>query len=71
MYRDKNRTNFFNQYDSNRMTNQNPRSEKNLIEGVDWSKNTVRSNSRVFNPYGSTGDPLNYDASEKSLPVTG
>ncbi len=65
MYRDKNRTNFFNQYDFRPYDESKPAgSEKNLIEGVDWSKYS-EIKFQVFNPYGSTGDPLNYDASEK------
>lgn len=65
LYRDKKRTNFFNQYDFRPFDESKPAgSEKNLIEGVDFTKFSEIKFS-VFNPYGSTGDPLNYDASEK------
>ena len=64
MYRDKQRSNFFNNYlfvphdeDKTSMNN-------NLIKGVDWNDySEIRF--RVHNPHGSTGNQLNYDASEK------
>ncbi|MFT3826774.1 MAG: TonB-dependent receptor [Chitinophagaceae bacterium] len=65
MYRDKQRTNFFNEYSFRPYDDSKPAgSEKNLIEGVDWNKYS-EIKFTVFNPYGSTGDPLNYNASEK------
>jgi TonB-dependent receptor len=65
MYRDKQRTNFFTEYDFRPYDESKPAgSEKNLIEGVDW-KNYSDIKFMVFNPLGSTGDPLNYNASEK------
>lgn len=65
MYRDKERTSFYNQYgfapfDPDKPTGQ----QNNLIKGTDW--NTFDEiKLRINNPHGSTGDPLNYDASEK------
>jgi len=62
MYRDKQRSNFFNEYTLipyNPVTGNN-----NLIKGVDWN-NYTEIPFDVKNPYGSIGDALNYDASEK------
>lgn len=65
MYRDKQRTNFFNGYDFRPYDESKPAgSQSNLIEGKDW-QNYSDIKFMVFNPLGSTGDPLNYDASEK------
>jgi len=65
MYRDKQRTNFFNAYDLRPYDESKPAgSERNLIEGVDWNRYS-EIKFAVFNPSGSTGDPLNYNASEK------
>lgn len=65
LYRDKQRTNFFNQYDFRPLDESKPEgSQNNLIKGVDW--NTYPEiKFMVYNPYGSLGNPLNYDASEK------
>jgi Outer membrane receptor proteins, mostly Fe transport len=65
MYRDKQRTNFFNQYDFRPYDESKPEGmQNNLIKGVDWnSYDEIRF--MVFTPYGSVGNPLNYDASEK------
>jgi TonB-dependent receptor len=65
LYRDKQRVNFFNQYDFRPYDETKPEEiRNNLIQGVDW--NTYPEiKFTVFNPYGSTGNPLNYDASEK------
>ena len=65
MYRDKVRTNFFNEYQFRPLDPTKPeQTQKNLIEGVDWNQYSDISFT-VFNPYGSTGDPLNYNATEK------
>ncbi len=65
MHRDKQRTNFFNEYQFRPYDESKPPgSQSNLIEGVDWNKYS-EIKFMVFNPSGSTGDPLNYDASEK------
>jgi TonB-dependent receptor len=62
VYRDKRRNNFFDDYTLdpyNSSTGSN-----NLIKGTDWNNYTQITYS-VYNPSGSTGDPLNYKASEK------
>lgn len=65
MYRDKQRSNFFNEYQFRPLDESKPAGEQtNLIEGADWN-NYSDIKFTVFNPFGSTGDPLNYDASEK------
>lgn len=65
LYRDKQRTNFFNEYQFRPYDESKPAgSQTNLIEGQDWTKYS-QIQFMVFNPSGSTGDPLNYDASEK------
>lgn len=65
MYRDKQRTNYFNEYDFRPFDESKPVGQQNnLIEGVDWKKYSEIS-FMVYNPLGSTGDPLNYDASEQ------
>ena len=65
MYRDKQRTNFFNEYQFRPLDPSKPEGQqKNLVEGTDWNTYSEISFA-VFNPTGSTGDPLNYDASEK------
>ena len=65
MMRDKERTNYFNQYDFRPYDETKPAGQQNnLIEGVDWKKYSEIS-FMVYNPLGSTGDPLNYDASER------
>ena len=64
MYRDKERTSFFNEYVFMAHDPDKTEGQNNLIKGVDW--NTFDEiKLRIHNPNGSTGDPLNYDASEK------
>ena len=64
LYRDKQRANFFNEYDLRPFDDSKPVGQKNnLIKGVDW-KDYSEIKYTVYNPYGSTGDPLNYNASE-------
>ena len=64
LYRDKQRANFFNEYDLRPFDDSKPLGQKNnLIKGVDW-KDYSEIKYTVYNPYGSTGDPLNYNASE-------
>ena len=64
LYRDKQRANFFNEYDLRPFDDSKPVGQKNnLIKGVDW-KDYSEIKFTVYNPYGSTGDPLNYNASE-------
>lgn len=61
LYRSKNRNSFFNEYT---LTPYDPATESNnLIKGVNWNDYT-QIKFIVKNPYGSVGDPLNYDASE-------
>jgi TonB-dependent receptor len=65
LYRDKQRANFFNQYDFRPYDETKPEeSRNNLIKGQDWNS-YPEIKFMVFNPYGSIGNPLNYDASEK------
>lgn len=65
MYRDKQRTNFYNEYQFRPLDESKPAGQQtNLIQGQDWNSYSQIKFS-VFNPSGSTGDPLNYDASEK------
>ncbi|OQP44502.1 hypothetical protein A4H97_08995 [Niastella yeongjuensis] len=65
MYRDKQRANFFNQYDFRPLDESKPVGQQNnLIEGTDWTKfSDIKF--MVFTPNGSVGNPLNYDAAEK------
>lgn len=65
VYREKERTSFFNEYNFMPFDPDKPDGQQNnLIKGVDW--NTFDEiKLRIYNPHGSTGDPLNYDASEK------
>lgn len=64
MYRNKERTNFFNQYDFRPYDESKPAgSQNNLIQGVDWEKYSDIK-FMVYNPYGAVGNPLNYDATE-------
>ena len=65
LYRDKQRSNFFNQYDFRPYDESKPEGARaNLIKGVDWSDySEIRF--MLFTPYGAVGNPLNYDASEK------
>lgn len=65
LYRQKKRDNFFNQYDFRPFDESKPAgSQNNLIKGVDWNSYSDIKFT-VFTPYGSVGNPLNYDASEK------
>ncbi|MXV16561.1 TonB-dependent receptor [Hufsiella ginkgonis] len=65
MYRDKQRTNFFNEYQFRPLDDSKPAgTQTNLIEGTDWNSYSGIKFT-VFNPFGSPGDPLNYGASEK------
>lgn len=65
LYRDKQRVNFFNQYDFRPYDESKPEGMRNnLIRGVDWDDYGGIS-FMVFTPYGAVGNPLNYDASEK------
>jgi TonB-dependent receptor len=65
LYRSKQRTNFFNQYDFRPYDETKPEgSRNNLIKGVEWNDYS-EIKFMVFTPFGSTGNPLNYDASEK------
>lgn len=64
LFRDKQRTNFFNQYEFRPYDETKPEeSRTNLIKGIDWNS-YPEIKFRVYNPRGSTGEPLNYDASE-------
>lgn len=65
LYRDKIRTSFFNQYNLVPFDDSKPAGQQsNLIKGLDWNTfDQIKFN--VENPGGSTGDPLNYNASEK------
>jgi len=65
LYRVKNRSNFFNEYNLRPFDDRKPIGQKNnLIKGVDWNDYSEILYS-VYNPFGAIGDPLNYDASEK------
>ncbi len=65
LYRRKERTNFFNQYDFRPYDESKPEgSQNNLIKGTDWDTYTDIKFT-VYNPYGAVGNPLNYDASEE------
>ncbi|MGI6073154.1 MAG: TonB-dependent receptor domain-containing protein [Fermentimonas sp.] len=65
MYRDKKRTSFFNEYGFMPYDPNNPEGlQNNLIKDVDWTT-FDEIKLRINNPHGSTGDPLNYDATEQ------
>jgi TonB-dependent receptor len=64
MYRDKQRTNFYNDYLFLPYDEDKPAMNNNLIKGIDWNDYS-EIKFRVHNPHGSTGNQLNYDASEK------
>ena len=64
MYRDKQRTNFYNEYLFLPYDENKPSGNNNLIKGTDWNDYS-EIKWRVHNPYGATGNQLNYDASEK------
>jgi TonB-dependent receptor len=64
LYRDKQRANFYNQYDFRPYDESKDEGMRNnLIEGVDWNDYS-EIKFTVFTPYGAVGNPLNYDASE-------
>ncbi len=64
MYRDKARTSFYNQYNFNPYDPSKPAGQQNnLIYGIDW-QTFDQIKLSLENPNGSTGDPLNYNASE-------
>jgi len=64
IYRNKKRTNFFNQYEFRPFDESKPLgNQNNLIKGVDWNS-YPEIKFMVYNPYGTLGNPLNYDASE-------
>ena len=64
MYRNKQRTNFYNEYLFLPYDENKPSMNNNLIKGTDWNDYS-EIKWRVHNPYGTTGNQLNYDASEK------
>lgn len=65
MYRQRDRDNFYNQYDFRPFDESKPAGQQNnLIEGIDFNKYS-EIKFAVFTPYGATGNPLNYSASEK------
>lgn len=65
MYRNKARTSFYNQYNFNPYDPSKPSGQQNnLIQGTDW-QTFDQIKLSLENPHGSTGDPLNYNASEK------
>ena len=64
MYRDKQRSNFFNEYLFLPYDESKPSMNNNLIKGTDWNDYS-EIKFRVHNPFGSTGNQLNYTASEK------
>ncbi|MDR2814797.1 MAG: TonB-dependent receptor [Prevotellaceae bacterium] len=65
LYRDKQRGNFFNQYDFRPYDEGKPEGARsNLVKGVDWNDYSEIS-FMVFTPHGAVGNPLNYDASER------
>ena len=64
MYRDKQRGNFYNAYLFLPYDENKPSMNNNLIRGIDWNDYS-EIKFRVHNPYGATGNQLNYDASEK------
>jgi TonB-dependent receptor len=59
MYRDKKRTNFFNEY-------QFEPAPSRQVEGIDWDT-FADARQRVLNPAGGTGTELTYNAYEKML----
>lgn len=65
MYRDKQRSNFFNEYQFRPLDESKPAgTQNNLIQGADWN-NYSDIKFMVYNPLGSIGNQLNYNASEK------
>ncbi|MDR2057788.1 MAG: TonB-dependent receptor [Dysgonamonadaceae bacterium] len=65
LYRNKQRTNFFNQYDFRPYDETKQEGTRNnLLKGVDWNDYS-EIKFTVFTPFGSVGNPLNYDASEE------
>ena len=67
MHREKKRTSFFTEYTFSTYDESKPAKPSymrtNLIKGEDWN-NFDEIKFRVYTPYGSPGDPLNYDATE-------
>ncbi|MDR0558927.1 MAG: TonB-dependent receptor [Prevotellaceae bacterium] len=64
MYRDKLRTSFYNDYLFIPYDESKPSMNSNLIKGTDWNDySEIKFN--IHNPFGSTGNQLNYGASEK------
>jgi len=61
MYRTKSRSNFYNEYTFTPYDSDTKNT--NLIKGINWN-NYSQISFAVKNPFGSVGDPLNYDASE-------
>jgi hypothetical protein len=70
MYRGKERGNFYNNYLFLPYDEDKPSMNNNLIKGVDWNDYSEIKFS-VYNPHGSTGNQLNYDATEKIAAVYG
>ncbi|MDR1098182.1 MAG: TonB-dependent receptor [Tannerella sp.] len=70
MFRDKQRTNFYNAYLFLPFDEDRPAMENNLIKGTDWDDYS-EIKFRVHNPFGSTGNQLNYDASEEVAALYG
>ncbi len=65
MYRNKDRTSFYTQYNFNPYDPSKPAGqENNLVQGIDF-QTFDQIKLSIQNPQGSTGDPLNYNASEK------
>jgi TonB-dependent receptor len=65
LYRNKARNSFYNQYNFNPYDpSKPPGQQNNLIQGIDW-QTFDQIKLSIQNPQGSTGDPLNYDASEE------
>ncbi|MCC7028520.1 MAG: TonB-dependent receptor plug domain-containing protein [Saprospiraceae bacterium] len=65
LQRAKERSNFYNEYYFRPYDEDKPDGSKNnLIKDSDWSKNS-EIKFVLFNPFGSIGNQLNYDASEK------
>ena len=64
MFRNKLRSNFYNNYLFLPFDESKPSMNNNLIKGTDWNDYS-EIKFKVHNPHGSTGDQLNFDASEK------
>jgi hypothetical protein len=70
MYRDKQRNNFYNAYLFLPYDEDKPSMNNNLIKGIDWNDYS-EIKFRLHNPYGSVGNQLNYDATEKIAAIYG